>query len=82
MFNQIGTDHGDCWSFYPECSYSIFNFLPGKHPDGSEVSYVMDKFETGTKVSESDLSGTEFNDVFDDLRTNNDHLNIKPIINS
>jgi len=42
----------------------------------------MDKFETGTKVSESDLSGTEFNDVFDDLRTNNDHLNIKPIINS
>ena len=78
---QIGLEYGDCWAFFPDCDYSLFDFLPGLKPDGSKVEIVVDKIETGTKVSDLDLSEDRFNDVFTDMRTVNSKFDIKSVIN-
>jgi len=40
---QIGIEHGDCWSFYPGCPHSIFNFIPGTENSTllTDIGYVF-----------------------------------------
>ena len=80
VFRQIGIEHGDCWAFFPDCDYSIFDFIPGKNPDGTGFEVVLDKIETGGKVSESDMTEEKFNDVFADMKTPNSKFDVRPVI--
>jgi len=43
---DVGRDHGDCWSFYPECSYSIFNFVPDIYTEDDHIKVTFEDFET------------------------------------
>jgi hypothetical protein len=55
--------------------------LPGKNGGGAEVNLSFDKFETGSKMSETDLSDESFNDVFADMKSVNSKFDVKPTIN-
>ena len=36
----IGEEHGDCWSFYPSCPFSIFNIIPDVYTKDDQVNYI------------------------------------------
>ena len=60
---DIGQDHGDCWSFYPECSYSIFNIVPDIYTEDDHIKVTFEDFEAdgGTDIS-FDESANEVDD--------------------
>ena len=33
----IGEEQGDCWSFYPQCPFSIFNIIPDVYTKDDQV---------------------------------------------
>ena len=33
----IGEEQGDCWSFYPQCPFSIFNIIPDIYTKDDQV---------------------------------------------
>ena len=51
---KIGEEQGDCWSFYPECVFSIFNIIPDIQTTDDHVEVSLDGFDGGSKHSESD----------------------------
>ena len=50
---KIGEEQGDCWSFYPECAFSIFNIIPDINTTDDHVEVSFDGFDGGSKHSET-----------------------------
>ena len=40
----IGEEHGDCWSFYPACPFSIFNIIPDIYTKDDQVKNMVIKY--------------------------------------
>ena len=40
----IGEEHGDCWSFYPACPFSIFNIIPDIYTKDDQVTNMVIKY--------------------------------------
>jgi len=56
----IGEEQGDCWSFYPQCPFSIFNIIPDVYTKDDQVKVTFDDFSAG--------SGTTMEHPDDDLQ--------------
>ena len=46
---DVGNNHGDCWSFYPRCAYSIFNIVPDIYTRDDEIQVTFKDVESGTE---------------------------------
>jgi len=44
----IGEEQGDCWSFYPQCPFSIFNIIPDVYTKDDQVKVTFDDFSAGS----------------------------------
>jgi len=44
----IGAEQGDCWSFYPKCPFSIFNFIPDVYTKDDKVKITFEDFSAGS----------------------------------
>lgn len=66
---SIGEEHGDCWSFYPKCPFSIFNIIPDIYTKDDQVKVTFDDFSTG---SESTKRGPDEENTVNLNATNTD----------
>lgn len=41
----IGEEQGDCWSFYPQCPFSIFNIIPDVYTKDDQVKAAISSKE-------------------------------------
>ena len=41
----IGEEQGDCWSFYPQCPFSIFNIIPDVYTKDDQVKAAVSSKE-------------------------------------
>lgn len=70
---KIGEEHGDCWSFYPECPISIFNVIPDVYTTDDQVEVSFDGLDSGSKfdasndTSEGPYSDPDENTIDDDI---------------
>jgi len=44
----IGEEHGDCWSFYSACPFSIFNIIPDIYTKDDQIKVTFDDFSAGS----------------------------------
>ena len=54
---EIGSNEGDCWSFYPDCPFSIFNIIPDVYTENDRFNITLDSFDGGTDRAD------DFNDI-------------------
>merc|ERR1712226_1534500 len=69
----IGEEHGDCWSFYPACPFSIFNIIPDIYTKDDQVEVTFDDFSAGSGSTkerpddlESDGDDNSEDNIFED----------------
>jgi len=72
---KIGEEQGDCWSFYPECPFSIFNIIPDVYTKDDQVEVTFDGFESGSEYGSNDTSD-ETSDKTSDDNVENDIFNM------
>jgi len=49
----IGEEQGDCWSFYPQCPFSIFNIIPDVYTKDDQVKVTFDDFSAGSGTTKN-----------------------------
>ena len=77
----IGEEQGDCWSFYPECPFSIFNIIPDVYTKDDQVEVTFDGFESGSEYASNDTSDENidndiFNTIKDGMKVKEHHVDI------
>lgn len=72
---KIGEEQGDCWSFYPECAFSIFNIIPDVYTTDDHVEVTFDGFESGSKFNQTDGKVDEdlMNMIKDEVKIVSEH---------
>lgn len=56
---KIGEEQGDCWSFYSDCPFSIFNIIPDVYTTDDHVEVTFDGFDSGSSFAPN---GTNIDD--------------------
>ena len=65
---KIGEEQGDCWSFYPECMFSVFNIIPDVYTTDDHVEVSFDGFDAGSKYNETgDMNEDLVNMIKDEM---------------
>jgi hypothetical protein len=51
---KIGENDGECWSFYPDCPFSVFNVIPDVYTETERFNVTFDSFGAGSNVGSNE----------------------------
>ena len=72
---KIGEEHGDCWSFYPDCPISIFNVIPDVDTTEDKIEVIFDGFDSGAKYSQNDEEEI-FNLIKEEMKLSQQNIHV------
>lgn len=56
---KVGLNEGECWSFYPDCPFSIFNVIPDVYTETERFNVTFDSFGSGSSLEKNQEEAEE-----------------------